>query len=222
MARRLLLPDTRAVGKADRSWNSKLRMEVIVMSQQQTVTQKTRVNGVDVDRLFETVENLKKMPNLAAFKFRQTNRWMGCGHNRSTVKNFYGAGEEQTDRKDPFVLDADEPPLLLGEDKGANPVEHLLHAVTSCVTTAIVFHAAAKGIKIEELESRTEGDIDLRGFLGIDDSIPRGYQNIRMKFKIKADVPQEELEEVIKLGPTYSPVFDTVTRAVNVNVSLDK
>jgi uncharacterized OsmC-like protein len=188
----------------------------------ETMTAKQMVNGVDVDALFETIGNLREMPNLADFRFRLTNEWMGCGHNRSMVKNFYGAGQEQTDRPKPFMLEADEPPMLLGQDKGANPVEHLLHAITSCVTTALVYHAAAKGIRIEALESRTEGDIDLRGFLGIDDSVPRGFQNIRMMFKIKADVPDEELEELCKLGPTYSPVFDTVTRAVNVEVGIDK
>jgi uncharacterized OsmC-like protein len=186
------------------------------------MTTKGTVNGVDVDALFETIENIRAMPNLAGFKFRLRNEWMGRGHNRSTIKNFYGAGQEQTDRAQTFVLDADEPPLLLGEDKGANPVEYLLHAVTACVTTSLVYHAAAKGIRIESIESRTEGDIDLRGFLGIDDSVPRGFQNIRMKFKIKADVPDEQLEELCRLGPTFSPVFDTVTRAVNVEVGLDR
>jgi uncharacterized OsmC-like protein len=180
------------------------------------------MNGVDVDALFETINAVRDMPSLADFRFRLQNKWMGCGHNRSTIKNFYGVGQEQTQRTEPFILDADEPPLLLGQDQGANPVEYLLHAVTACVTTALVYHAAAKGIKIEELESRTEGDIDLRGFLGIDDSVPRGFQNIRMKFKIKADVPEEQLEELCQLGPTYSPVYDTVTRAVNVEVGLDK
>lgn len=180
------------------------------------------MNGVDVEKLFETINTLRGMPNLAEFKFRSRNRWIEGGHNRSTVLNVYGAGEEQPQRSEPFVLDADEPPLLLGTDKGPNPVEYLLHALTACVTTAIVYHAAAKGVKIEELESRTEGDIDLRGFLGIDDSVPRGYKNIRMKFKMKADVPEEKLEEICRMGSSYSPVFDTVTRAVQVDVGLDR
>jgi uncharacterized OsmC-like protein len=101
-------------------------------------------------------------------------------------------------------------------------VEYLLHALAACVTTSMVYHAAAKGIRIEEVESRVEGDIDLRGFLGLDENVPRGYKSIRMKFKIKADAPEEKLEEIVRLGPTFSPVFDTVTRAVNVEVGLDK
>lgn len=180
------------------------------------------VNGVDVEKLFETINNVKAMPGLGEFKFRLQNRWLHCGHNRSTVKNAYGAGQEQPPRSAPFVLDADEPPVLLGTDKAPNPVEFLLHALAACVTSSIVYHAAAKGIKIDDIESRVEGDIDLRGFLGIDNTVPRGYKNIRMKFKIKADAPQEKLEEICRLGPTYSPVFDTVTRAVKVDVELDK
>ena len=133
--------------------------------------------------------------------------------NRSVVQDFKGVGEENRHRRQ-FEFDADEPEVLLGRDLGANPVEHLLAAVTACVTSALVYHAAARGIEIKQLESRTEGHIDLRGFLGIDDTIPRGYQRIKITFRIEADVPDEELAELVKLGPTYSPVYDTVTRAV--------
>jgi len=187
--------------------------------QQVAITQK--VNGVDVGKLFETIEAIKQIPNLAAFKFRLSNRWLGCGLNRSTVKNFYGVGQEIEDRTE-FMLDADEPMVLLGGDQAPNPVEYLLHALVACVTSSLVYHAAAKGIQIQEIESRAEGRIDLRGFLGIDSSIPRGYQNICINFKIKADVPDEQLQELCELGPTYSPVFDTVARGVPVEVVLDK
>jgi uncharacterized OsmC-like protein len=187
-----------------------------------TTTVTTKLNGVDVAKLFETIDAIRETPGLASFKFRSQNRWFVGGHNQSTIQNSYGAGEEQPMREEPFVLDADEPPVLLGTDIGPNPVEYLLHAVTACVTTAIVYHAAAKGVRIEELESRTEGDIDLRGFLGLDDSVPRGYKNIRITFKIKADAPEEKLAEIIELGPTFSPVYDSVTRAVNVDVALEK
>ena len=188
--------------------------------QQQPV--KTAINGVDVEKLFGTIDAIRQTPNLAVFKFRLNNEWVEGGRNRSTIKNFYGAGQEDTTRKEPFILEADEPPVLLGNDMAPNPVEYLLHALAACVTTSLVYHAAAKGIRIEEVESRLEGNIDLHGFLGMEDSVPRGYKNIRIKFRIKADVPDEQLEELVRLGPTYSPVFDTITRAVNVEVGLDK
>jgi uncharacterized OsmC-like protein len=179
-------------------------------------------NGVNVEQMVATIMAITADPNMADFKFRLDNKWITCGHNRSVIKSFYGAGHVDTSRKEPFLLEADEPPVLLGTDKAPNPVEYLLHALAACVTTSLVYHAAVKGIKIEELESRVEGDIDLHGFLGLDENAPCGYKNIRIKFKIKADVPDEELEELCQLGPTFSPVFDTVTRPVQVEVGLDK
>jgi len=179
------------------------------------------VNGVKVDELFGTIDAVKKAPVIAKFKFRANNQWIDGGHNRTTVKNFYGTQHDH-DHKEPFVLDADEPPLLLGRDLGPNPVEYALTALAACVTSSIVYHAAAKGVVIRSMESRLEGDIDLQGFLGIKDDVPRGYQEIRMYVNIDADAPPEKLEEIVRLGPTYSPVFDTITRAVPVTVQLDK
>lgn len=185
------------------------------------MTEKKGVNGVDVDKLFETINAVKNAPVIATFKFRANNQWIKGGHNRTTIKNFYGTEKDHVHDK-PFELDADEPPLLLGEDNGPNPVEYALTALAACVTTSIVYHAAAKGIKINAMESRLEGDIDLRGFLGISKDVPKGYKEIRMFFKIDADAPAEKLQEIVQLGPTYSPVFDTITRAVPVSVKLEK
>jgi uncharacterized OsmC-like protein len=179
------------------------------------------VNGVDVDKLFGTIDAIKKTPVIATFKFRASNKWLDGGHNRTTIKNYYGTQQDH-ERKKPFVLDADEPPVLLGNDQGPNPVEYALTALAACVTTSIVYHAAAKGVRLNSVESRLEGDIDLQGFLGLSKEVPRGYKEIRMFFKIDADAPDEKLEEIVQLGPTYSPVFDTITRAVPVKVKLEK
>lgn len=187
----------------------------------QELAVKTKVNGIQVDRLFETIDAIKETPGLADFKFRLRNRWVGAAVNRSTIKNFYGAKQEHQ-HEPAFVLDSDEPKILLGGETTVNPVEYLLHALIACVTSALIYHAAAKGIELQEVESRVEGNIDLRGFLGLDDNVRRGYQNIQIKFRIKADVPDDQLEEIVRLGPTYSPVFDSVTRGVKVDVSLDK
>jgi uncharacterized OsmC-like protein len=181
---------------------------------------KSAVNGVNVDELFGTIDAIKKAPVIAKFKFRAENQWIDGGHNRTTLKNFYGTQQDH-EHKEPFVLDADEPPLLLGKDLGPNPVEYALTALAACVTTSIVYHAAAKGVTIRSMESRLEGDIDLQGFLGLKDDVPRGYKEIRMYVKIDADAPPEKLQEIVQLGPTYSPVFDTITRAVPVSVQLE-
>ena len=179
------------------------------------------VNGVNVDELFGTIDAVKSAPVIAKFKFKADNQWMGGGHNRTTIKHFYGT-QQHHQHQEPFSLDADEPPILLGRDMGPNPVEYALTALAACVTTSIVYHAAAKGITIRAMESRLEGDIDLQGFLGIRDDVPRGYQEIRMYVTIDADAPPEKLAEIVELGPQYSPVFDTITRAVPVKVQLEK
>ena len=188
----------------------------------QAVTEKRTINGLDMKQLFESVDALRSAPNLGEFQFRLTNRWIDGAVNRSTIKTFYGLAQEDTSRQKPFILDADEPPILLGKNSAPNPVEYLLTALTSCVTTSMIFHAAARGIELQEVESKVEGDIDVRGFLGLDESVPKGYKNIRMTFKIKANATDEQLEEIIRIGPTYSPVFNTLTKGVKVDVQLDK
>jgi uncharacterized OsmC-like protein len=186
-----------------------------------TPTTTSSINGVDRERLFQTIDLIKAKPGLGKFNFRIRNQWLECGHNRSTVHTFSGAGADN-EHAMKFELDADEPAILLGKDQGANPVEYLLHALAACVTTSMVYHAAAKGITIEEVESSIDGDIDLRGFLGLDKNVRNGYEQIRMNFKNKADVSEDELQELCMLGPQYSPVFDSVTKGVPIKVSAER
>lgn len=178
------------------------------------------VNGVDVGRLRDTVAAVREEPAIARFVFRADNRWLDGGHNRSTIRDFYGACREDRSRGDAFVLDNDEPDVLLGTDRGANPVEYVLHALAGCLTTSLVYHAAARGIRVHAVESTLEGDLDLRGFLGIDERVRNGYQGIRVAFRIAADASDEELEELARLAQARSPVCDTVTRPVPVTVTV--
>ncbi len=188
---------------------------------QTTPVLENTVNGVAVDGLSKTVEAIKATPALAKFNFRIRNEWVDGGRNASTVSSFYGAGQEHS-RSKSFVLEADEPPVLLGKDSAANPVEHLLHALAGCLTSSMVYHAAARGIHIEEVESSLEGDIDVRGFLELDKNVRNGYQGIRVNFKIKADVPDEQLQELCNLGSAHSPVFDSLTNGVPVAVTAQR
>ncbi len=179
------------------------------------------INGVAIEDLSKTVDAIRATPSIAKFKFRIRNQWVEAGRNNSTVDKFYGAGQDHS-RPQPFVLEADEPPVLLGKDVAANPVEHLLHALASCLTTSMVYHAAARGIHIEEVESSLEGDIDLQGFLKLDKKVRNGYQGIQVRFKIKADVPDEKLQELGQLGPGHSPVFDSLTNGVPIAVTAER
>jgi uncharacterized OsmC-like protein len=175
-------------------------------------------NGLDLDALHQTVANLKDDPSLARFEFRARNRWIGGGENRSRIQEFYGAGHEDTSRSQPFEFTNGEPPVLLGKNEGANPVEFLLHALAGCVTTTTVLHAAARGIEIRELSTELEGNIDLRGLLDLDPSVPVGYQQIRIRMHIEADCSDQELDELLAFAKNHSPVCNTVCRPVPVVV----
>ena len=177
------------------------------------------VNGVDVDRLAATIEHVGADPTLARFQFRVHNQWIDGGHNRTTIKGFYGAGQEDTSRTEPFVLDADEPPLLLGENRGANAGEYLLQALAACLTGTIVYHAAARGIVLDGLECTIEGDVDVRGFLGLDETIRPGFQEIRVAFRAVGGFDDDQLAELGRLA-SYSPVRDTVSNPVPVTVEV--
>ena len=178
------------------------------------------VNGVNTDQLFRTIDQIKENPDIAKFKFRATNKWINGTHCRGTIKDFYGALEEDDSR--PRVdYDMDEPPALLGNNEGRNPVEYLLIALSGCLTTSLVAHASAKGIPINGVESRYEGDIDLRGFLGMSKDVPVGYQEIRVYFKVDADVSDSEKEDMVQMAQKYSPVFNTITKSAPVSVHLE-
>ncbi len=188
---------------------------------QQTATTEKIVNGVNVTQLFETIEAIGGEKDIAKFSFKASNKWSNGAKNQTTVKDFYGACETQT-RETPFVFQKDEPPILLGQDAGANPVEYLFAALAGCVTTGLVYHAAAKGIELDEVESTYEGDLDLRGFLGMTDEVRNGYESITITFKIKSDAPREQLEELLQIAQDRSPVFDIVSNPVPINVKLAK
>jgi len=183
-----------------------------------STTQTPTINGIDVNQLSGTVDQIRATPGLARFKFQLSNEWLEGGHNCSTVKDFHGAMQDMAHAA-PFRLDADEPAILLGEDRAPNAGEYLLHALAACVTSTLVYHAAARGIHIQEIESEIVGDVDLRGFLGLDKNVRNGFQGIRMAFRIKADVPDAQLQELAQLGPQFSPVFESVTRGVPVSIT---
>jgi uncharacterized OsmC-like protein len=179
------------------------------------------VNGVNREQLFGTVDRIKETPGLGKFRFKIHNEWLNGAHTWSTVHSFFGAGAD-LEHAVQFELDADEPAILFGSDQAVNPGEYLLHALAACVTSFMVYHAAARGIAIEEIESSVEGDVDLRGFLGIDKNVRNGYQEIRMKFRIKADVPDEQLQELCMIGPQYSPTLDSITKGLPVKVAAER
>lgn len=175
-------------------------------------------NGVNVDQLVETIGAVQGNPELAKFEFRTKNNWIEGGHCVSSMKSFYGVGQEDTTRKETFTMECDHPNVLLGEDKAATPAEVVLHALGSCLTGAMVYHAAANGIEIEGAESSLKGGCDLHGFLGLDPEVRKGFDGITVRLKVKSDATEEQLLNLAK----FSPVFDIISNPTPVSIEIVK
>jgi uncharacterized OsmC-like protein len=185
-----------------------------------TLVTDTVRNGVDTEKMFATLDLIEAQPELAQFQFRASNRWIDGGHNRSTIKGFYAAGGEDTTRSEEFVIDAGEPAILLGTDTGANPAEYLLHALAACLTTSIVYVAAARNVPLTSVESILTGDMDVRGALGVDEEPRNGFEGISVSFRVAGDATEEKLREVVERAQQRSAVYDMVTNGVPVTVAV--
>lgn len=179
-------------------------------------------NGVDTATLFGTLDLLAQQPELGRFVFRAENEWLDGAHNRTTIRGFYAAGGEDTSRAQPFVLDAGEPAILLGTDTGPNPAEGLLHALAACLTTSLVYVAAARKVRLTRVRSQLEGEMDVRGCLGVDDGPRNGFDRIRVRFEVEGDASTEKLQELVARAQARSAVFDMVTNGVPVAVELER
>ena len=154
---------------------------------------KNRVNGLDLAALGETVEAVGKDPAKALVGFDVTTRWTGQTRSETTVEA-YRVGGQHVARRHKIV--ADEPCELLGTDSGPNPQELLMAAFNACITVGYVAGASVRGIKLDSLEIKTRGELDLRGFLGLDDEVPAGYESIDCEVLIKGDGTPEQFEEI--------------------------
>ena len=176
------------------------------------------MNGVDLEQLQETIDHIEEEPALAQFRFRATNEWEDGAHSRTRIQSFYGAGQEDESRTEPFVIEGDEPPVLLGSDTAPNAVEAVLHALASCLAVGFAYNAAAKGIEVNRLEMDVEGEVDLHGFLGLSDSVRPGYQNIQVTYRVDCDAGREKVEELCDYVQRTSPVMDILRNPVDVTV----
>ena len=176
-------------------------------------------NGVNVTQLMDTVALIKQQPEIARFTFRAETKWQGGGRSVTGIDGFFGAGQEQR-HASAIELAGDEPPVLLGSDTAANAVEAILHAIGSCLAVGFAYNAAAQGIELEELRFRSEGDLDLHGFLGLSDTVRPGFERIRFTVSVKADAPREKLEELCAYVQRTSPLLDIVRNPVPVSVEL--
>lgn len=181
----------------------------------------TTRNGIDLEALQEHVEAIGEDPQLGTFTFRATSRWNEGTHNTGRIWGFTHAGNADDARPEPFVLEGDEPPVLLGSNKGPNAVELLLQALGFCYAVGFVANASAQGIEVESMEYEVEGDIDLGPFLGLDGPRP-GFTAIRAHARLSSpNATPEQLADLCRYVQETSPVHDSLANAVPVETSLD-
>jgi uncharacterized OsmC-like protein len=177
-------------------------------------------NGVNVEALLGAREALSKAPEAARFNWRASCKWVNGTHSQTSVKGFYGLGQEQS-HKTEFTFDMDHPEIFASEDKGATPVEMVLTGLAGCLTAGVAAVAQHRKIQLRSVTATIEGGMDIQGILGIDTDVRNGFDGIKVKFDIDADATQEELEALVAQSQKRSAVYDIVTNPTNVSVKVN-
>jgi uncharacterized OsmC-like protein len=195
-------------------------MTTATHSSAQATRKPVPLHGVDTPTLLATIDAVGNQPELAKFTFRAKNEWVAGTHSRTTMSDFFGAGAEHRHSK-PYDAEGDHPKVLCGADNAPTPVEWVLHALASCLTAGIANIAAARGIKLNSVTSIVEGNIDLRGILGLSKDVRNGYQGICLSLEIDGDGTDEELEKIVVQSKARSAVFDMLSQGVPISLAIN-
>ena len=195
------------------------RAEKLVAQGETRMADKKVDNGVNVEALLGAREALTGAPAGAQFKWRASCEWIGGTHSRSTVRGFYGLGEEQK-HKSEFTFDADHPEIFASEDKGATPVEMVLAGLASCLTAGIAAVAQNRNIQLRKVSATLEGDMNILGILGADPDVRNGFDGIKVTYQIDADASKADIEALVAQSQKRSAVFDIVANPTNVTVEV--
>ncbi|GAA2056620.1 OsmC family protein [Catenulispora yoronensis] len=179
----------------------------------------TVTNGVNVQALLDAREVLKDAPEAAQFTWRATSTWRDGVHSTTTVRDFFGLGEERS-HKNESVFEADHPEVFAAEDNGITPIEYLLVGLASCLTAGVASVAQNRGIQLRSVASTVEGRHDIRGILGADSDVRNGFNDIKVTFTIDADATPEEIEALVAQSQKRSAVFDALTNPTDVTVEV--
>ena len=179
---------------------------------------KDMTNGVNVDQVMNVIGEIETDSDYAKFQFRATNKWLSGGLSRSRVKDFYAGNSEDKTRQNAFEIEADEPKIAAGDDSAPNSMEYVLHALATCLTGTLVYHASVRGITIESVESSYTGDMDVRGLFGLSSDVRKGFNNVSVVMQVKGDASVEELTELAM----FSPVYDIISKSLPVSFILNK
>jgi uncharacterized OsmC-like protein len=183
-------------------------------------TQKSVDNGVNVEALLGAREALSEAPEAAKFTWRATCKWVNGTHSQSTVKGFFGLGEEQS-HKTEFSFEADHPEIFASADLGATPVELVLAGLASCLTAGVAAVAQMREIQLHSVKATLEAGMDIQGILGMDSDVRNGFDGIKVHFDIDADASDDDIKALVAQSQKRSAVFDIVTNPTNVTVEVN-
>jgi uncharacterized OsmC-like protein len=186
------------------------------MTTSNATEQKNMTNGVDVGQVMNVISAIEADPGYAKFQWRATNQWINGGLSRSRVKDFFAGNAEDATREEAFSIDADEPAIAAGQNRAPNSMEYVLHALATCLTGTLVYHAAVRGIRIEAVESSYTGDMDVRGLFGLAEKVRKGFNKVTVNMRVKSEASVEELTELAM----YSPVYEMVSQSLPVEFTL--
>lgn len=184
-----------------------------------TVTQSPVDNGVDVGALLGAREALAEAPEAAKFMWRASCNWENGTHSSSTVEGFFGLGEEQHHRTK-YSFDLDHPEIFASEDNGATPVEYVLVGLAGCLTAGIASVAQNREIQLRRVTATIEGDMDVRGILGMDSDVRNGFSGIKVTYDIDADATPDEIKALVAQSQKRSAVYDVITNPTDVRVEV--
>jgi uncharacterized OsmC-like protein len=176
-------------------------------------------NGVNVEALLGAREALSQAPEAAQFKWRAECKWVNGTHSQTSVNSFFGLGGEQS-HKTTFTFDADHPEIFASEDNGATPVEMVLAGLASCLTAGVAAVAQNREIQLKSVSATLEGDMDVRGILGMDSDVRNGFSGIKVTYKIDADASPEDIKALVAQSQKRSAVYDIIANPTNVRVEV--
>ena len=183
------------------------------MSTEAQETNSNIINGIDTGQVMGLAGRINEEEGYGKFKFRASNRWVNGAENSTSIHGFFAGGEENTDRDEAMLIGSDQPTFLGGGNTAPNSVEYLLHALTSCLTVTLTYHASVQGITLGAIETSAEGDMNAKGFFGLSEDVNKGYERIRVKMRVASQASVETLTALAM----HSPVFETVSKGVPVD-----
>lgn len=187
------------------------------MTKENVIDQKNnKTNGVDVEQILSVISKIEEDPSYAKFQWRANNQWIDGGLSQTQVKDFFAGNAEDVTRKNGFIINADEPIIAAGQDSAPNAMEFLLHALASCLTGTLIYHAAVRGIKIEAIKSSYKGDMDVHGFFGLKDNIKKGFNKVTVSMHVESNATAEELKDLA----LYSPVYEILSQSIPLEFEL--